>query len=373
MAAQFEWRGKPLSRRQFFLAAAALAPGSRLLAADDTKFSTDVHVVNVLVTVRDKQGKIVRNLTKNDFTVTEDGRTQSIKYFAQQSDIPLTLGLLVDTSMSQRRLIDTERDASFRFFEQVLREDKDMAFLIHFDHEVELLQDLTMSRQQLQKALDLLKTPTQGQGGGRRNPQGGGNRGGYPGGPYPGGGGGGGRGRGGGGTALYDSVLLASDELMKKQSGRKADILLTDGVDAGSKVSISTAIESAQRADTLLYSVRFYDEQAYGGGMGPRMGGGRRGGRRMPPPGGRPDGKKILERLSKETGGGYFEVSKKHSITDIYHEIEEELRNQYNIGYTSDKPGGAGEFRKIQVTLKQKGLVVRARDGYYAKSTPNAS
>jgi len=353
-----------VSRRQFLWAAASLFPAARLRAAPDTTFSTDVKVVNVLVTVRDKQGKIVRDLPKDEFTVTEDGRPQTIKYFAQQSDIPLTLGLLVDTSMSQRRVLDSERDASYTFFDQVLREDKDMAFVIHFDHEVELLQDLTMSRKQLQKALDLLKTPDYG-GGGRRYPQGGGGGGGG----YPGGGGGGSRypggGRGGAGTALYDSVLLASDELMKKQTGRKADILLTDGVDHGSKVSISTAIEAAQRADTLLYSIRFYDDQGYGG-MNPGYGGyGRR--RRMPPPGyNRPDGKKILERMSQETGGGYFEVSKKHSISDIYRTIEEELRNQYSIGYTSDKPGGSGEFRKIVVTLKKKGLTVRSRDGYYA-------
>jgi VWFA-related protein len=361
MSAQLESGSGFLSRRQFLLAASSAVAGVCRAAADDTRFSTDVKVVNVLATVRDKQGKIVRNLTKEDFTVTEDGRPQAIKYFAQQSDLPLTLGLLVDTSLSQRRLIDTERDASYTFFDQVLREDKDMAFVIHFDREVELLQDLTMSRKQLQKALDQLKTPDAG-GWSRRDPQSGG--GGYPGGGrYPQGGG---RGRGGAGTALYDSVLLASDELMKKQSGRKADILLTDGVDHGSKVSISTAIEAAQRADTLLYSIRFYDEQGYGG-MRPGYGGygGRR--RRMPPPNyDRPDGKKVLERLSKETGGGYFEVSKKHTIGDIYRQIEEELRNQYSLGYTSDKPGGSGEFRKILVSLKQKGLTVRSRDGYYA-------
>jgi VWFA-related protein len=361
MSALFDGRGQPLSRRQWLLTACSLLPAARRLsAADDTKFSTDVKVVNVFVTVRDKQGKIVKNLTKDDFTITEDGRPQTIRYFAQQSDVPLTLGLLVDTSMSQRRLIETERDASYRFFEQVLREDKDMAFVIHFDHEVELLQDLTMSRKQLQKALDQLQTPVQGGGGGRRYPQGGG-------GGYPGGGGrypqGGGRGRGGAGTALYDSVLLASDELMKKQTGRKADILLTDGVDNGSKVSMSTAIEAAQRADTLLYSVRFYDENAYGNMQRPGAYGRRR---RMPPQSSnRPDGKKILERLSKETGGGYFEVSKKHNIDEIYRQIEEELRNQYNLGYTSDKTGSAREFRKILVTLKQKNLVIRSRDGYY--------
>jgi VWFA-related protein len=355
--------GRGVSRRHVLFAVSSLLAGARRLRGEpDTKFATDVKVVNVLATVRDKQGNIVRNLTQNDFTLSEDGRPQTIRYFAQQTDLPLTLGLLVDTSMSQRRLIETERGASYSFFDQVLREDKDMAFVIHFDHEVELLQDLTSSRKQLEKALELLKTPEQG--GQRRRPQGGG---------YPGGGGRypqGGRGRGTG-TALYDSVLLASDELMKKQSGRKADILLTDGVDMGSRVSISTAIEAAQRADTLVYSIRFYDDQAYGS---PRGGYGRYGGRRgrpMPMPRGDvPDGKKVLERLSKETGGGYFEVSKKHSIGDIYRQIQDELRNQYSIGYTSDKPGGNGEFRRIQLAVRQKGLIVQARDGYYAGAQP---
>jgi VWFA-related protein len=339
-----------------------LAAGRSLRAAPDTTFATDVKVVNVLATVRDKQGNIVRNLTQNDFTLSEDGRPQTIRYFSQQTDLPLTLGLLVDTSLSQRRLIETERSASYRFFDKVLREDKDMAFVIHFDHEVELLEDLTSSRKRLEKALELLKTPEQG-GGRRRFPQGGG--GGYPGGGrYPQGGGGGRR----TGTALYDSVLLASDELMKKQSGRKADILLTDGVDMGSRVSVSTAIEAAQRADTLVYAIRFYDDQAYGAPMG-RGGSGRYGGRRgrpMPPPRADvPDGKKVLERMSKETGGGYFEVSKKHSLDDIYRQIQDELRNQYSIGYTSDKPAGSGEFRRIQLAVRQKGLIVQARDGYY--------
>ena len=334
-----------------FATSSLLAGFRRLDAAPDTTFAADVQVVNVLATVRDKQGNIVKNLTQNDFTLSEDGRAQTIRYFSQQSDLPLTLGLLVDTSLSQRRLIETERSASFRFFDQVLREDKDLAFVIHFDHEVELLQDLTPSRQQLEKALELVKTPEPGWGGGRR---------------YPQRGGGGGRGRATG-TALYDSVLLASDELMKKQSGRKADILLTDGVDMGSKVSISTAIEAAQRSDTLLYSVRFYDDQAYGAPM--VYGGGGRYGRRRPMPGPRagiPDGKKILERMSKETGGGYFEVSRKHPIDDIYRQIQDELRHQYSIGYKSDQPGGSGEFRKIQLAVRQKGLIVQARDGYYA-------
>jgi VWFA-related protein len=133
-----------------------------LRAQQDTKFSTDVNVVNVFATVRDTQGKMVRNLTKDDFTLTEDGRPQTIRYFSQESNLPLTLGLLVDTSMSQRRVLGKERDASYRFMDQVLREDKDKAFLIHFDREVELLQDLTSSRKKLQAALDRME-PTEEQ------------------------------------------------------------------------------------------------------------------------------------------------------------------------------------------------------------------
>jgi VWFA-related protein len=251
-----------VSRRDIlFSAIGSLGAASVLQGWQDTTFSTDVKVVNVLATVRDKQGKIVQNLTKDDFTLEEDGRPQTIRYFSRETDLPLTLGLLIDTSMSQRRVLGQERTASYRFLDQVLREDKDMAFVIHFDREVELLEDLTSSRKKLESALTSLDTP---------QPQ---QRGGGAGGSYPGSGGGGGSrgGRRGGGTMLYDAVLLASDEIMKKQHGRKAVIILSDGVDTGSKVSLTSAIESAQRADTLVYSILFADEQGYGqrgGGFG---------------------------------------------------------------------------------------------------------
>ena len=153
---------------------------------------------------------------------------------------------------------------------------------------------------------------------------------------------------------------------------RKALIVLSDGVDTGSKVSLARAIESAQRADTLVYAILFADEQDYGrGGMGggPRMGrrgpyGGGGGGRRYPQS--RPDGKKILEQMAKETGGAFFEVSKKQPIEQIYERIQEELRSQYNLGYKPERPDAGSAFRKIRVTAKPKGLVVHARDGYYA-------
>lgn len=362
-----------VSRRRFFVCTAATLGAGRLLFGQNNQpqpnFSTDVNVVNVFATVRDKQGQIVRNLTKDDFQLEEDSRPQVIRYFSQQSDLPLTLGLLVDTSGSERRMLGTEKQASYTFLKQVLRPDKDKAFLIHFDREVELLQDLTSSRERLEKALDLLDKPEwadSSQSGGA--PGGGG----VPGGGWGGQGGQGRRHGMHGGTAFFDAVYLGSHDLMSSQTGRKALIMLTDGEDNASKVSMDEAIDSAQRADTLAYSVRIADDEpqfsrGFGGpGVG-RHGGWNRGG---PYGGGAPsvnhvDGKKILQQISKKTGGGYFEVSKKKPVDEIYAQIEEELRNQYSIGYTPDRPATEGGFRKIQLTLKQKGLVVQAREGYY--------
>jgi len=260
-------------------------------------------------------------------------------------------------------MIPTERDASATFFEQVLRPEQDKAFLIHFDHDVELLQDLTSSREKLLKALDQMDRPEWSNGDNSSSSGGQGGRGGHRG------------GYGGLGTALYDAIYLASDDLMSKQKGRKALILLTDGQDRGSKESLTEAITAAQRADTLAYSVRIADDdrenRGFGGpGMGGRHGGwgggGMGGGRGRGGYESHPDGKKILQQISKETGGSYFEVSKKKTVADMYKQIAEELRNQYSLGYTPDQAAAPPGFRKIQLAVKQKGLTVQARDGYYA-------
>lgn len=350
----------PISRRRLLGSALSFVAAGRLLRAQsqDPKFTSDVNVVNLFATVRDTKGQIVRNLTKDDFTLAEDSHPQTIRYFAQESSLPLTLGLLVDTSMSQRRVLGKEKDASYRFLDTVLREDQDHAFLIHFDRDVELLQDLTSSRKKLESALGQMEAPQE------QHQPGGWNR----------GGGGGRRGGGhhGGGTCLYDSVLLASDELMKKQAGRKALIVLTDGVDTGSKVTLLSAIESAQRADTLVYSILFADPDAYGpmgyGGGGHMGGMGRRGGGGYPGRGSHTDGKPVLQRLSRQTGGGFFEVSKKEPIDKIYDQIQEELRNQYSLGYTPDPPDMSGAYHQIQLTAKPSGFIVQTRDGYYARA-----
>lgn len=338
--------------------------------------SVDVKVVTLPVTVRDKHGQVVRNLTKDDFVLEEDGRLQTIKYFSQEANLPLTLGLLVDTSLSQRNVLDEERNASRSFLDQMLAQEKDKAFIIHFDREVELLQDLTSSRGMLQKALDALQTPppdreqSQDNGGSPPNGQ---------------------RRMHSGGTLLYDAVFLASDELMKKQPERKALIVLSDGVDRGSKKSLESAIEAAQRADTVVYSILFKEPQpersgyehqrrggmgggwpggggGYPGGGGGWPGGGGRGGRgggQRPSQESRPDGKKMLERISKETGGRFFEVSKKQTVGEIYTSISEELRTQYSLGYTPNKIESAEGYHRIMLTAKGKDLSVQTRAGYY--------
>lgn len=310
--------------------------------------SVQVNVVNVLATVRDKHGAIVPNLGKDDFELQEDGRPQTISYFTRETDLPLSLGLLVDTSESQRRVLDQERNASHSFIDDMLREDRDKAFVIHFDREVELLQDLTSSRQKLEAALDLVAAPqlVRDSGGGRGSRQ-----------HY------------GGGTLLYDAIYLASEEVIKKQQGRKALIVLSDGVDHGSKETLVDAIRTAQRADTIVYSILFADEQhlqnPFGGFGGPGMGrhGGGHGG--YPRQEEHPDGKKVLEQISKETGGRWFEVSKKQAIDQIYASIAEELRNQYNLGYSPAAEAASG-YRKIHLTVKEKDMTVQTRDGYYS-------
>jgi VWFA-related protein len=332
------------------LTGSLLLPLSPLLGQEQPKIAVEVKVVSVLATVHDKHGQIVSNLGKDDFVLEEDGHTQTITYFSRDMNLPLTLGLLVDTSMSQRRVLDQERKASHSFLDDMLGQEKDKAFVIHFDHEVEMLQDLTSSREKLEKAVQLLVTaPSDRQGGGSRD----------------------GDSRShsrGGGTLLYDAVYLASDEVIKKQTGRKALVVLSDGVDRGSKETLTSAIETAQRADTVVYSILFTDDQesqdrgpiGFGGpGMG-RHGGGRGGYPREE----RPDGKKVLERISKETGGHLFEVTKKEPIDKIFSTIAEELHNQYNIGYTPAPDSGPG-YHKIVLRTNQKDLAVQARDGYY--------
>jgi VWFA-related protein len=294
----------------------------RIVAQDEQPtFKAEVKVVNVLATVRNKKGAFIRDLGKDDFSVVENGRPQTIRYFSRQTDLPLTIGLMIDSSMSQRRVMDAERIASYTFLEQVLREKKDQVFIMQFDLSAILRQELTSSFLKLSEGLQRVDTPSMNDL----------------------------RSQTGGGTMLYDAMFKASKEIMQGQTGRKALIVLSDGVDTGSQATIAETIEAAQRADTLIYSILFSDEGFYGifsGGA---------------------DGKNVLMRMSRETGGGFFEVSKKQSLDDIFTQLQEELRSQYSIGYESDQPVSISEWRKIQLTTHQKGLVIQARSRYWAQ------
>jgi VWFA-related protein len=362
-----------------------IAPGSRSssLWAQQTqadpkppaatpKLSVDARLVDLPVVVRDKKGTLIRNLAKTDFHLEVDGHPQEIRYFDIDSDLPLVLGLLVDTSVSQRSVIDEERSASATFLDHMLTTPKDQAFVMQFARQAELLGDLTNSRPKLQAALKEIDTPSMNSspsddsaGGSDSNDRHSSRR------------------AHAGGTVLYDATFLASDELMKKQKGRKALIILSDGNDRGSKESLNKALESAQRANTILYAIYFKGEepqqQNWGHSGGGRMPGGRGGGY---PGGGYPggrggggrggngdqphvDGKKILKQLAEETGGRLFEVSKKQTVAQIYDQIAEELRAQYRLGYTPDQAASADGYHQVELTTNRKDLFVQTRDGYY--------
>jgi VWFA-related protein len=300
-------------------------------AQEEPIIKVDVNLVNVLCTVRNKNNGLIGNLEKTDFRIFEDGKEQNIKFFTRETDLPLTIGLLVDTSKSQERLIDVERRAAYEFFSKVLRK-KDLAFLMQFGAEAELLQDETNSPRLLQEGLNQLRlsVPVGGL---------------HPG-PVP-------TQQNMAGTILYDAVYLASTEKLKGEVGRKAIVLITDGVDTGSKVSKEKAIEAAQKADAIIYSIDYEDPSAYGGFGTIRIGGA----------GGEGD----LRRMSNETGGRVFKVDRHNSLDDIFRDLQDELRSQYVIGY---EPPGAkrdGAYHKIEIRVANKDYKVQARKGYYAE------
>ena len=305
----------------FFVATGLVCTQARAQEPEPV-FKAEVKLVNLFATVRDKNGRFIRDLSKDDFTLTENDRPQTIRYFSRETDLPLVIGLMIDTSLSQGKVLDAERGASLRFFDQVLRETKDKVFVMQFDMGVYLRQELTSSRKSLDDTLPLVDTPSQRELMLQR----------------------------GGGTLLYDAVAKASLDIMAHQSGRKALIILSDGVDTGSELNLAAAIEAAQRADAIVYSILFSDASYYGGAVF-----------------GASTGRAALRRMSQETGGAFFEVSKKHPVDEAFAQLEEELRSQYSVGYVSDAPVHYSEFRKVHLGVKLPGLVVETRERYWAK------
>lgn len=290
-------------------------------------FKAQVNVVNLFFNVKDKHGMLIPNLTKDDFQVSEDGKPQTIKYFSADANQPLTLGIMIDTSASQERVLEIEQQNCAEFLRQVLRP-KDEAFVINFDVDVSLDQDFTNSVHDLTRALNKVQINA-GMGGGPP---------GLGGGPIP---------SVPRGTLLYDAIYLGAHEKLSTEVGRKAMIIFTDGEDQGSRESIREAIEAAQKADAMCYVILIADRGFYGGfGY---------------------SGDSDMRKLAEATGGRVIDVgNKEDKLKEAFNQIQNELRSQYNIGYTPTNEKLDGSYRKVQIKAKGGDYKVQARQGYYA-------
>ncbi len=290
----------------------------------------NVNVVQLFFNVKDKHGALIPNLTKTDFDIAEDGKPQTIKYFTAESNLPLTLGMLIDSSGSQRNVLDMEKEVGGAFLKQILT-DKDEAYVISFDISVDLLQDFTRDTHRLQAALNKAKINVDYTSNGIP---------GMGGGPVPQ--------HNSPGTLLYDAVYLSAHDMLSKETGRKAMILLTDGEDEGSRLRIQDAIESAQKADAIVYVLLCADRGFYGGfGVGY-------------------SGESEMRKLTEQTGGRVINVGNKFDkLREAFDQIANELRSQYNIGYTPTNPNQDGTYRKIEIKNKQN-YKIQSRAGYYA-------
>ncbi len=292
-----------------------------------TTLKVNVQVVNIYFNVKDKRGALIPNLKKEDFQVSEDGKPQTIKYFDTDSNQPLTLGLLIDTSGSQSRVLPMEKEVGASFLRDVLTP-KDLAFLINFDISVDLIQDYTSDATRLRRAME--KTQINDGGGS---------------------GAGGIAGAGQGtipvsrpkGTLLYDAVYLASNEKLQKEAGRKAMVLLTDGGDQGSDETLANAIEAAQKSEVIVYVIMIADRMYFR------------------------SGDSEMRKLADQTGGRVIDVGKDpKKLRKAFDEIGTELRSQYMIGYVPANTAADGKYRKLEVKPTSPEYRIQARKGYYA-------
>lgn len=292
----------------------------------------DVNVVNVFFNAKDKKGLLLPDLKKEDFQLLEEGKPQTIKYFNAETNQPLTLGMLIDTSGSQQRVLPMEQEVGAQFLQQVLKE-KDLSFLISFDVNVELLQDYTNNGRDLRAGLRKTRINS-GVGGGVP---------GLGGGPVPTA-----RPRG---TLLYDAVYLAAYDKLSKEVGRKAMILLTDGEDQGSQETLKNAIEAAHKADAMVYVLLIADKGFYNDFQMGYSGAGE------------------MKKLAEETGGRMIDVgNNEKKLREAFDQIANELRSQYYIGYTPKEDKRDGSFRRIEIKPTKKDIKIQATKGYYSRN-----
>jgi VWFA-related protein len=285
------------------------------------QIKVQVNLVNVFATVRDKKHGIIDDLKKEDFKILEDGQEQQVAFFQRESDLPITLALLIDTSGSMDRVLPAEQDAASRFIKQIMRK-KDEALVISFDLDVNLLADFTEDTAVLERAIrrTVMNAPPAGIGGTAGTI------------PFQ-----------GGGTDLYDAVYLACHDELATEAGRKAVILLTDAEDTGSKLGMRDAIEAAQRTDAVIHILLIRDFMATSG-VGPG----------------------VAHQMSGDTGGRVIDVHNEKTLEKAFDEISEELRSQYVLGYYPTNNKRDGTFRKITVLVDRPDMKILARKGYYA-------
>jgi len=282
----------------------------------DTPFKVDVDVVNVLCTVYDKRGALVQDLDRGDFEIRENGRRQELRYFARDTDLPLTVALLIDVSGSVRGWVETEKDAATEFFKDVIRP-SDQAMLIGFSSTIVLWQDLTPAVEHLQSALGRLRAvpfrgiPLDGQ-------------------PMP-------------GTLLYDAVSLTARQKLANVAGRKVVVVISDGLDNGSVSHAEEAVAAVQSSNAIVYGICY--ETGFSGCS-------------------------FLKGLAEPTGGRMFRAGRKSSLTQIFQTIERELRSQYALGYEPTNRAHDGTFRKLEIKIRGRGLRVQSRKGYFAAREP---
>jgi VWFA-related protein len=282
---------------------------------------TQVNLVNLFVTVRDKNKRIVGDLKQEDFKVSEDNQDQKIAFFSKEVSLPITLALLLDTSGSEQFMLGAIQEAGGAFLGRVLRKG-DEALVMSFDTDVDLLSDFTEDRAQLERAVHRtrINAPSGGVIGGNPGPIGSQQI---------------------TGTALYDAIYLACSEKLNTEAGRKAIVIVTDAEDEGSKVRIEEAIEAAQRTDTVIHILLVADPR-YGANTG------------------------AANKLANETGGRVINASSPKKLNQAFDEISEELRSQYTLGYYPTNSERDGKFRKIKIETANRDLRVLARKGYYA-------
>ena len=267
----------------------------------------DVDLVNVLFTVTDAKGRLIPGLTKQDFAVEEDGRKQEIYSFSKENELPLTIGMLIDSSPSVSRVFADEKETAIQFLDSTLQPN-DLAFVIGFERAVTLVEDFTDDQRKLRSAINSLAI--------------------------------------GQGTSIYDAVYLACKEMFPKEGGRKAIILISDGQDTTSKLRFTESMIAADTSNAVIYSISnriggFFDIRGTGS-------------------------PETLKEYSTQTGGTVYFVGGRSDLTRVFDQIAEELRTQYSLAYTSTNTARDGKFRKIRIITCDLSYWVKARTGYYA-------